>query len=302
MPSKWTRKVAASIVAAATVALFATGAGTATAADNVLSVKAARHLAQKLEAKQREERSLKFTSLGRAHRRSSRRIDFPYKDRSTKDVLCKAKIVVVQSGDDRSADIRDVECDGIPSELLAYEKVTRRMRHRVREAGDDIRESVRDYDKSLEKCDDLVVPKNRRDEVNLLFKLGAVRAFYSPIRGRLDDFNVALHDVDGQDPGMVRGVDAWDRTLVLFDELPNATKNSCKAVRNWAEEDFSSDSAPADFGELRVIRKQFKVQEQVLKETARHMADKGVFPAIAKAFAPPGLQKLVGLGSYIVNA
>jgi hypothetical protein len=299
MPSRWTRRVAAWIVAAATAALFATGAGTASAADNVLSVKAARSLAQKLEAKQREERSLKFTKLGRPHRRSSRRIDFPYKDRSTRDVLCKAKIVVVQSGRDRSADIRDVRCEGIPSELLAYEKVTRRMRHRVRGAGDEVRKSARDYDRSLEKCDDLVVPKGRRDEVNLLFKLGATRAFFSPIRGRLDDFNVALHDVDGQDPRMVRGVDAWDRTLVLFDELPNATKNPCRAVRDWAEEDFSSDSAPADFGKLRVIRKQFKVQDDVLDETARHMANDGVFPAIAKAFAPRGLQKLVGLGSYL---
>jgi hypothetical protein len=194
-----------------------------------------------------------------------------------------------------------VKCHGIPGELLAYEKATRKMRHRVREAGDDVRGSVRDYDRSLARCDDLVVPKKHRDEVNLLFKLGATRAFYAPIRGRLDDFNVALHDVHGQDPRMVRGVDAWDRTLVLFDELPNAVKNSCKAVRNWAEEDYSSDSAPADFAELRVIRKQFKVQGQILNETAHHMADAGAFPAIAAAFAPRGLQKLVGLGSYIVN-
>ncbi|HKP91435.1 MAG TPA: hypothetical protein VJT75_15830 [Thermoleophilaceae bacterium] len=281
------------MVAAATMALLATGAGPAAAADNALSVKDARRLAEKLEARQREERSLKFTSLGKPHRRSSGRIDFPYKDRSSRDVLCRAKIVVVQTSDSRHADLRDIDCEGIPSELLAYEKVTRRMRHRVREAGHDVRSSLVDYETSLSKCDDLVVPKNRRDEVDLLFDLGATRAFYSPIRGRLDDFNVALHDVNGQDPRMVRGVDAWDRTLVLYDELPNATKNPCRAVRDWAEEDYSSDSAPADFAELRVIRKQFKVQEQVLNETAGHMAADGVFPAIARAFAPRGLRKLI---------
>jgi hypothetical protein len=289
----WTRKVAASIVAAATMALLATGAGTAAAADNVLSVKAARNLAEKLEAKQREERSLKFTSLGKANRRSSRRIDFPYRDRSTRDVVCKATIVVVQTSEERNADLRGVRCDGISTELLDYERVTRRMRHRVREAGDEVRRSDREYAKALARCEELVVPKSRRDEVRLLFMLAERRAFYSPIRGRLDDFNVALHDVNGQDPRMVRGVDAWDRTLVLFDELPVATKSPCKAAREWAEEDYSSDSAPADFAELRVIRKQFGVQEDVLNETARYMRNNGVFPAIAAAFSPRGLRKLV---------
>jgi hypothetical protein len=301
MPSKWTRRVAAPIVAVATVALLATGAGPAAAADNALSVKAARHLAQKLADKQSRERSLKFTHLGDAHRRSSNRIDFPYRDRSTKDVLCKATIVVVQSGGERSADMRGIACHGIPSELLAYEKVTRKMRHRVRKEGSAVRKSVDDYGKEIARCDDLVVPRKRRDDVGLLFDVARTRAFYAPIRSILDDFNVALHDVHGQDPRMTRGVDAWDRTLVLFDELPDAAKKPCRAVRKWAESNYSSDSAPADFAELRVIRKQFGVQGQVLKETARHLADEGAFPAIARAFAPPGLATLVGLGSYIVN-
>jgi hypothetical protein len=292
MPSTWTRKVAASIVAVATLALLASAAGPA-AADAALSVKSARHLAQKLADKQERERDLKFTHLGRAHRRSSNRIDFPYRDRSEEDVLCNATIVVTQSGSKRNAEIRDVECDGIPGEILAYEKVTRKMRHRVRDRDDEIRESVGDYVRAVERCDDLTVPSKRRDEVTLLFDTAGTRAFYAPIRGVLDDFNVALHDVNGEDPRVTRGVDAWDRTLVLFDELPNATKHPCRAVRRWADHDFSSDSAPADFDELRVIRKQFGAQEQILNETARHLAEAGVFPAIAKAFAPRGLRKLV---------
>jgi hypothetical protein len=291
--SMWTRKVAALIVAAATAALLATGAGTAAASGDVLSVKVARHLAQKLEAKQHRDRSLKFSRLGDAHRVSSRRIDFRYRDRSTDDVLCKAKIVVVQSGDQRSADLRDVNCDGIPSEILAYERVTRKMRHRVRHAGDAVRKSDRDYLKAVERCDDLVVPHKRRDEVELIFDVAGTRAFYAPIRGILDRFNVALHAVNGQDPRMLRGVDAWDRTLVLFDETPAATRHPCKAVRTWAKDGYSSDAAPADFAKLKVIRKQFGVQEQVLDETARYFASAGAFPAIARAFAPIGLEALI---------
>jgi hypothetical protein len=297
MPSTWTRKVAASIAAVAALALLASAAGPA-AADAALSVKAARHLAQKLADKQREERSLKFTDVGSAHRVSSNRIDFPYRDRSQDDVLCNATIVVVQEGSKRNADLHDIDCEGIPSEILAYEKVTRKMRHRVRQAGDDIRASVGDWQKAVARCDDVVVPKKRRGDVTVLFDTAGTRAFYAPIRSILDDFNVALHDVHGEDPRMTRGVDAWDRTLVLFDELPPATKHPCRAVRRWADHDFSSDSAPADFAELRVIRKQFGAQEQVLNETARHLGDAGAFPAIAKAFAPRGLRNLVGLGSY----
>jgi hypothetical protein len=263
------------------------------AADGTLSVRSARHLAQKLADKQRSERSLKFTHLGGAHRRSSTRIDFPYSDRSSKDVLCEAAIVVVQSGGGRHADMHDVACHGIPSEILAYEKVTRRMRHRARQQADAVGKSMDDYGKELAGCDDLVVPKARRDEVDLLFDVSGTRAFYKPLRSLLDDFNVALHDVHGQDPRMTRGVDAWDRTLILLDELPDATKRPCKAVRRWAESDYSSDSAPADFAELRVIRKQFPAQEKILNETARHFADEGAFPAIAQAFAPRGLRRLL---------
>jgi hypothetical protein len=292
MPSKWTRKVAAPIVAVATLALLAMVAAPA-GADAALSVKTARHLAQKLADKQERERSLKFTHLGGAHRVDSNRVDFPYSDRSSKDVLCKATIVVEQTSDRRSADLRGVRCDGIPSEILAYEKVTRKMRHRVRERADDVRDSAEALERSLGKCDKITVPRNRRDEVELLVDLGRTRAFYAPIRGVLDDFNVALHDVHGEDPRMTRGVDAWDRTLVLFDELPNATRRPCNAVARWAEHDFSDDSAPADFDELKVIRQQFKAQEKILNETARHLGDAGAFPAIARAFAPIGLEALI---------
>lgn len=292
MPSTWTRKVAAPIAAVATMGLFALGAAPASA-DASLSVKSARHLAQKLADKQERERSLKFTHVGGAHRVSSNRIDFPYRDRSSKDVLCTATIVVEESNDKRSADLTDVSCDGIPSEILAYERVTRKMRHRVKDMGYELRKSDRDYAKSLEKCDDLVVPAKRKDEVALLFDVGGTRAFYMPIRSILDKFNVALHDVHGEDPRMTRGVDAWDRTLVLIGQLPPATKNPCKAVQKWADNDYSSDSAPADFDQLKVIRQQFKAQEKVENEASRHFAEAGAFPAIAKAFAPRGLRSLV---------
>ena len=295
MPSKWTRKVAAPVVAVATAALLATGAAPASASSGGLTVKVARHLARKLEAKQRRERSLRFTELGDPHRRSSSRIDFPYHDRSTDDVLCSATIVVVQSGDSRNAEMRSVSCHGIPSEILSYEQVTRHMRHAVRKRASDVQRSTRDFSRSLDACNDVVVPRKHRDDVDVLFFLGGVRAFYTPIRSPLNDFDDALHAVHGEDPRVTRGVDAWDRTLVLLDEMPAAAADPCPAVREWAKHHFSDASAPADFGKARVVRHQLNVQSKILREVAKHLREEGVAPAIARAFAPAGLFKLLGV-------
>lgn len=280
------------MVAAATLALLALGAAPA-AADSALTFKSARHLAQKLADKQEQKRSLKFARLGHADRVSSNRIDFAYADRSSDDVLCNATIVVEQSGDHRTAELRDVECDGIPGEILAYERITRKMRHRARGQAKAVRQSVDDLERSLGKCDKVVVPRNRRDEVEVIVDLGRTRAFYAPLRATLDKFNIALHDVHGEDPRATRGIDAWDRTLVLIGQLPPATKRPCKAIAKWAENDFSDDSAPADFTQLKVIRQQFGAQEKILNEASDYLGEAGVFPAIARAFAPRGLRALI---------
>src|SRR5438270_456546 len=75
----------------------------------------------------------------------------------------------------------------------------------------DVRKSLGRYDRSLSQCDKVVVPKNRRGDVDLLVRAGGAAAFYRPLRATLDDFDTALHDVNGFDPTMVRGVKAWDK-------------------------------------------------------------------------------------------
>jgi hypothetical protein len=293
MRSTWTRKVALPIAAVAAGALIAAGGSEAAASNGSLSVSAARQLAHKLEAKQRRERSLVFIELGKPHRRSANRIDFPYRDRSTSDVLCTARIVVVQTGSKRSADLADVTCKGIPSEILDFEKATRDLRTAVTEAAPEVRKSLHRYDGSLSQCDKVVVPKRHRDEVDLLVRAGGVAAFYAPLRTTLDSFDTALHDVNGFDPSMVRGVKAWDRTLVLVDQLPAAANHACRAVREWAANHFSKDTAPADFEELAVVLHQFRVQSKVLDGTARYLAKQGAVARVAKVFAPAGILALI---------
>jgi hypothetical protein len=289
MPSTWTKKVAALVVAVVMGALLVAGGSPAVAASGTLSVSAAKKLAQKLVKKQRRERSLVFAQLGEPKRRSSTRIDFPYRDRSTSDVLCEARIVVVQTGSRRNADIRGAKCHGIPSEILSFEAVTRSLRKAVKAAGPDVRRSLNRYENSLPQCRKVDVPKARKGDARLLEKAGGEASFWLPLRSQLDDFDVALHDVHGRDPSMVRGVDAWDRTLVLVDELPPAAAQACRALREWADHNFSKDTAPADFDELKVVLHELPVQQKVLRETAAYMDDQGVVPKVASVFAPPGI-------------
>jgi hypothetical protein len=293
MPSTWTRKVAAPFAAVAVGALLVAGGAEAASSSGSLSVSAARKLAEKLEQKQRKERSLVFTELGKPNRRSANRIDFPYRDRSTSDVLCIARIVVVQSGGKRSADLRGAKCHGIPTEILDFEAVTRALRNSVKDAAPAVRQSLSRYDKSLSQCDKVVVPKRHRKEVTLLVKAGGVAAFYLPLRSQLDDFVVGLHDVHGNDPSMVHGVEAWDRTLVLIDQLPPAAAHACRAVRDWADNKFSDDTAPADFDQLKVVLDGFPVQYSTLDETASYFAKQGAVRRVAKVFAPAGILALV---------
>ena len=106
-------------------------AGTSEAAASTLTVSQARALAKKIVAKQRKQRSLVFTQLGDPVRKSSSRIDFPYRDRSTSNVLCTARIVVVGNSSSRRADLKDSSCHGIPSDVLAFERASRALAHSV---------------------------------------------------------------------------------------------------------------------------------------------------------------------------
>ena len=271
--------------------MFAAGASEAAA--STLTVSQARALAKKIVAKQRKQRSLVFTQLGDPVRKSSSRIDFPYRDRSTSNVLCTARIVVVGTSSSRRADLKDSSCHGIPSDVLAFERASRRLAHSVSgDLGKKVRKSRRHYKSSLKQCDSVSVPRSRRGDVHLLVKAGGVWAFYSPLRSRLGSFTTDLHNVDTADPDLVRGVKAWDRVLVLFDSLPAAAANPCGAVKTWANNGFSSDTAPADFGELKVELDQVAAQSRVLDQTSKYLDDAGAFPGPARAFAPNGLLAL----------
>lgn len=285
----WTKKVAAPIAAVVTtIAFLALAAGPAAAADG-LTVHKARQLAHKLVVKQRRERSLVFTHLARPIRRSANRIDFRYEDRSTADVLCRARIVVRQTSGSRNADLVGAKCHGIPSDVLAYERLTRRLANSLPDFAKRVSRSLGRYDKGVADCDYIAVPKNRADEVDLLFDLGFTYAFYKPLRTRLGTFVTGLHDVRPSDPELMTGMESWENFLILFDELDPATHDPCATLKEWAGNDFSDETAPADFGELRVERQELRDQARTLRRVARHLAEQGVVRRTAVRFSPTGI-------------
>jgi hypothetical protein len=290
--STWTRRVAAPVAAVAAVtALLAVG--TSEAAASTITVHQARALAEKIVAQQRHKRSLVYAQLGDPVRKSSSKIVFPYRDRSTSNVLCTARIVAVATSSSRRADLKDSQCNGIAGDVLAFERATRSLVHSVRvDLGAKVRKSRRHYRSSLAVCDQVSVPRSRRGDVKLLVRAGGAWAFYSPLRSRLGTFSSQIDNVSTGDPNLVRGQKAWDRTLVLFDSLPAAASNPCRAVKKWADNGFSSDTAPADFGELKVELSQFADQSRALDQVAKYLDDAGVRRTPARAFAPNGLLAL----------
>lgn len=287
MSSTLTRKVAGLVAvaaAAAAVAIAAPAAGAST-----LSVSTARTLAHRLVVKQRQKRPLLFARLGHAVRHSSQRIDFGYSDRSTDNVLCTARIVVVQSGSSRHADLTGARCNGISSEVLGYESAARRLARYVADHASALRRSLRRYKRSLATCDQVAVPQSRAKDVDLLVAAGGTHALYAPIRSRLDTFSNDLHAVHATNPRLTRGLDAWDKALALVDELPAAAADPCAAVKRWADDNYSSDTAPADFGELKVEQKQLADEVTVLDQTAHYLFERGVLTRPAAAFSPSGL-------------
>ena len=290
--STWTRKVAAPLAAVAAVAALS-AVGTAEASAATLTVQQARALAQKIVAQQRHKRSLVYTQLGDPIRKSSSKIVFAYRDRSTSNVLCTARIVAVATSSGRRADLKSSQCNGIAGDVLAFERASRSLVHSVRvELGAKVRKSRRHYRSSLAVCDQVSVPRSRRGDVKLLVNAGGVWAFYSPLRSRLGTFSSQIDNVSTGDPNLVRGQKAWDKVLVLFDSLPAAAADPCHAVKKWSDNGFSSDTAPADFGELKVELSQFAAQSRALDQVSKYLDDAGVRPTPARVFAPNGLLAL----------
>jgi hypothetical protein len=286
--------VMASLVPAAGASAAAPGAGELRAAAfRPLTERTARSLALRLARGVARERKVAVWHLSDPVKLRRDRAVFLYDDRSRTNVFCTAKIVIEQGSRVRRAFFAAGRCATVPGEALAMERVTLALVRAVRAKGPAVRRSLREYERQLADCQDLVVPRRRQADVERLLDAGATRAFVGPIFVQLDGFATALQDVQPEDPDLVRGVVGWRRLLTLVNALPRAAGDACSAVRQWAANAWAPEAAPADLDELRRQSESLERQDRAIERTAARLARLGVLPQAALGFTPDGLFDLV---------
>ncbi|MDQ3935681.1 MAG: hypothetical protein M3340_13735 [Actinomycetota bacterium] len=280
-----TRRVTAVGLAMVLAAMLAPApAGAAT-----LTESAARKLATKLARATARGRDAQSWYLSQAVKVRRNRVVFVYNERSRDEVFCRARLVVEQSALRRRAFLTDSRCAGIPDEALRIERATKAMIRAAAGQQAEMRRSYRRYLRDLRGCEGLVVPRSRHDEVRWLYDAGELHAIFDPILTHLDGFVTALQDIQPEDPEVLRGVVSWRRLLTVLAALPAETARPCTAVRAWAGNAYSSETAPVDFEELRTALEALRRHNRAILRAAERLSALGFSRSALPGFTPDGL-------------
>jgi hypothetical protein len=152
-----------------------------------------------------------------------------------------------------------------------------------------VRRSVRGYEKDLDDCEGLVVPRSRHEEVELLYEAGEIQAAFDPLLTHLDAFVTRLQEIQPEDPELVRGVVWWRRLVTAIAALPEPSARPCEAILNWADTNYSNETAPVDFPSLAAAINGMERQERGILRAATRLADLGISQRIVPGFTPEGL-------------
>ena len=284
-----TKRLTAALLCAVTA--FAIG-GVATAQAKPLSFKTAKTLAKRLAEKQVRGRDVVSYHLLLPDRVSSSRIVFQYDDRTTTNVFCTALVLVDQRVEGRfttiSARFTGQRCNGIPSEVLAFESITRRTQRELRANTEVTVEAVAAVERSARRCRSVQVPESRRDEAEALFDIALVQALEGPNDAIVGDFSAALLAVDARNATLNAGAVAWADYLATIRALPQVT-SPCGALKVWARNGFAAADAPIDFAAYRALDRRATVDQRAIARAAKRMAAAGAFPNAVVGFTPEGL-------------
>ncbi|HEX8054845.1 MAG TPA: hypothetical protein VF517_17805 [Thermoleophilaceae bacterium] len=251
-----------------------------------LTEASARRLALKLARSVAHKRNVRSWQLSEALSVRPNRVVFGYADRNRKEVFCTARLVVERSATRRRAFISAPECAGIPGEALEIERATSAVVRAVAGQRPDARLSVRRYEKDLRDCEGLVVPRGRHAEVELLYDAGATLASVDPLLTHLDAFVTRLQDIQPEDTELASGVVWWRRLITSLGSLPRTTLRPCTAILEWANDNYSTDTAPVDFAELQRTLDTLKRENRGILRAAEHLAELGVAPRLSAGFTP----------------
>jgi hypothetical protein len=279
----------------ALIAVFALPAAASAATFRPLNEERALPIATKLARQVAVKRKVRSWNLSPAVKVRPNRVVFIYSDRSRAEVFCTAKLVVEQSSRLRHAFLAARTCNGIPSEALEMERATSALIRAVEGQRADVRRSVRAYEADLAKCEGLVVPRSRHEEVELLYEAGELHAAFDPLLVHLDGFVTRLQQIQPEDPALASGVVWWRRLVTSLDALPDVTARPCSAVLTWADSNYSDDTAPVDFAQLSQAIAAMRAQERGIIRAAAYLEGIGISPRIVPGFVPEGLL-VVALG------
>lgn len=243
-------------------ALVALALAPASASAANLTEERATVLASKLGRQVAKERDVRFWRIQRLVKRRTNRFVFEYfeRQRGESNRFCKASIVVEQTGKRRRATMRGSRCGTVRAEVLAVEDAVGDALAAVEPRTPDFRRSVDAYESGLEDCVELEFPRRYRDGVDDLFELGFERSLYDPVTGELASFADRLASSGVTDRVLARGVRSWRKYLEVLADVPAGVRDICPPLRQWARDDYSEASKPADFARASAL----------LRSLARH--------------------------------
>jgi hypothetical protein len=277
-------------MSAAAIALVAVlaFAGTASAqAGDRLTYKAAKRLAVTLAEQQVRDRDVVSYHVRDAERIGRNRIVFAYDDRTANEVFCTAVIAVrrtVSAERTRTrARFRGQECDGIPSDALEVEAITRALVRDLRGTEDATEASLRRVTRSIRRCEDLDVPRARRDAAAAVIDSALLHATFDPNLEVLDEFATALGQVETSAAALEGGIAGWVDSLTAIRALPSFP-DPCATLQRWEQADWAADEAPVDLAEFSALDRRLDADIRAIVRAGRYLASVGVFPRVARQF------------------
>jgi hypothetical protein len=278
--------------------------GVATAQAKRLKYEDAKVLAKRLAQKQVRGRNVVSFHLQRASRVSDETLVFPYDDRTKDDVFCTARVVVRSTTSGRITTIKArftrVRCNGIPSEVLRFEALTRRAQRDLRANTAATVDAVEEVERSSRSCRNVKVPKSRADEAKALFDIALVEALERPNDAAIGSFVASLDEANVSDRTLAAGAEAWADYLATLRSLPDVSA-PCAALKSWRNAGFTAGSAPIDFAAYRALDRRAARDSRTIEKAASLMLRRGVFPNAAIGFTTDGLLLQAGAKAGITG-
>ena len=276
------------ILLAALVALTLVPAATASAA-KPLTEERAFVLASKLGREVAKDRDARFWRIQRLVKKRTNRFVFEYFERLRADNrFCRASVVVVQSGNRRTATLGDSRCGTIRAVVLASEEAVSDAIRALLPKVPDYRAANEAHGRKLEACEGLDVPSRYLDDVDRFLELGIESAMYSAVTAELDAHATRLEQIQTTDSVLRAGAESWRKHLQIVASVPEETRDPCPALRRWARDGYSDESRP-DFARTNALHRSLVRHGRRTLDAGERLYELGVSDRTLSAFTPYGL-------------